>query len=99
MSDCSTPIFIKMASLKQTPSSNVIVESCQVEHCTCGGLPGKTHSFQDSTPAFSSNDVPNLNVKELEEGKNHNETEEQCEFPTLESNGWALIGLSFISCA
>jgi len=87
-----------MASRKQTPSSNIIDESCQIEHCTCGGLPGKAHSFQDSTPAFSSKDNPLSKVKELEKEKNHNGTEEQCEYPTLESNAWALMGPSFISC-
>jgi hypothetical protein len=98
MSDYSTPISIKMASPKQTPSSNIIDESCQIEHCTCGGLPGKAHSFQDSTPAFSSKDIPNFNVKGLGKGKKQNGTEEQCEFPTLESNDWALMGPSFILC-
>jgi hypothetical protein len=87
-----------MASPKQTPSWNIIDENCQVEHCTCGGLSGKAHSFQDSTLAFSSKDALNLNVKKLRERKNHNGMEEQCEFPTLESNSLALMRLSFILC-
>jgi hypothetical protein len=62
-----------MSSPKQTPSSNIIDENCQVEHCTCGGLPGKAHCFQDSRPAFSSNGVPHLKVKELEVRRDHND--------------------------
>jgi hypothetical protein len=98
MSHYSAIIFIKMVSPIQIPSMNNTDQSCQIEHCTCGGLPGMAHSFQDSTPAFSSKDNPHLKVKDPEERKNHNEAEEQCEFATLDSNCWALMGPSFILC-
>jgi hypothetical protein len=71
--------------------SSIFIHIVTLQLQSFGGIVCNEHSTNAWPTAFSSKDDPHSKAKVPEERRDHYGTEEQCEFPALDSNYWELM--------